>query len=150
MATASSELFRCPLDTSDADRIAQSSPPDGPYLYSYSMTGYGEGPYPDLESDPAVNLGMSSVLTGDTPALFKQSSVRNPALKIMQAEEVATTSSTENPTDATVISDGRWMPGQDILTARHSGRADVTFADGHAEAVPWEFGNDYTNSLPRL
>jgi prepilin-type N-terminal cleavage/methylation domain-containing protein/prepilin-type processing-associated H-X9-DG protein len=149
-ASASRSLFRCPLDLSDADRIEQSSPPDGPYLYSYSMTGYGEGSYSELESDPAVNLGMSSVLTGDTPSIFKQSMVRNPALKIMLAEEIATTSTSENPSGSTVISDGRWMPGQDCLTARHAGRADVTFADGHVEAVPWLFGSNYTNSQPGL
>ena len=42
------------------------------------------------------------------------------------------------------------MPNQDALTCRHRGRADVTFADGHVEAAPWQFGNDITNSLPSL
>jgi len=150
MANAGGALCRCPLDRSDAVRTAQSGPPDGPYLYSYSMTGYGEGSYPGLTSAPTVNLGMSSVFTGAMPSFFKQTFVRNPTLKIMLAEEVTTTDKSENPTGAAAISDGRWMPSSDILTARHGGRADVAFADGHVEAVPWQFGNNVSNSWPGL
>src|ERR1035441_1493080 len=42
--------LRCPLDISDADRLAQAaadSGNNGPYLFSYSFTGYGIGSYPD-------------------------------------------------------------------------------------------------------
>ena len=142
-------LFRCPLDVSDTARLAQAADsPDGPYLYSYSLTGYGVNAYPDLPAD--VNLGMSSVFTGEQIYLFKQTSVRNPSLKIMLAEEPGSAGSSDNPTGSQVINDGRWMPDQDALTCRHKGRADVTFADSHVEAVPWQFGNDLTNSLPSL
>src|SRR6202012_5506942 len=41
LANASSRLFRCPMDTNDKDRLAQASSENGPYLYSYSLTGYG-------------------------------------------------------------------------------------------------------------
>ena len=146
LAGASRALFRCPLDVSDTARLAQADAANGPYLYSYSLTGYGVGDYPNL--DTSINLGMSSVFIVDTAYVFKQSAVQNSSQKIMLAEEPGSTSSSDNPTGAGVINDGRWEPGSDPLTCRHRGRADVTFADGHAQAVPWQFGNDLTNSLP--
>ena len=146
VASAKGSLFRCPLDQNDADRLAQLGTDDGPYLYSYSLTGYGVNAYPDL--NPDVNLGMSSVFTSDAAYIFKQSSVRNPVLKIMLAEEPGTSGSSDNPTGSHPINDGRWMPGTDPLTSRHRGRANLTFADGHAQAVNWEFGNNITNSMP--
>jgi prepilin-type N-terminal cleavage/methylation domain-containing protein/prepilin-type processing-associated H-X9-DG protein len=150
VASANRSLFRCPLDQSDADRFAQVDTPDGPYLYSYSLTGYGVDSHPELDMEG--NLGMSSVFTDEIAYIFKQSFVRNPVLKIMLAEEPGTKGSRDNPISsspgASVINDGRWIPGTDPLTNRHRGRADVTFADGHAEAVNWEFGNDMTNSMP--
>jgi prepilin-type processing-associated H-X9-DG protein len=91
---------------------------------------------------------MSSVFTADAAYIFKQSSVRNPVLKIMLAEEPGNSGSGDNPTGSHPINDGRWMPGTDPLTSRHRGRANVTFADSHVQAVNWEFGNDITNSLP--
>ena len=97
---------------------------------------------------------MSSVFTADEAYIFKQTSVRNPSLKIMLAEEPGTKTSSDNPAStspgAFVINDGRWVPGEDPLTCRHQGRANVTFAEGHAEAVNREFGNNLTNSLPEL
>jgi len=134
LAGASRALFRCPLDVSDTARLAQADAANGPYLYSYSLTGYGVGDYPDL--DTTVNLGMSSVFIVDTAYVFKQSAVQNPSQKIMLAEEPGSTSRSDNPSGAGVINDGRWEPGSDPLTARH------------AQAVPWQFGNDLTNSLP--
>ena len=148
VASANGSLFRCPLDQNDADRLAAVDTPDGPYFYSYSLTGYGVGAYPNLDMD--VNLGMSSVFTSDAAYVFKQSSVRSPVLKIMLAEEPGTSGSSDNPTGSQPINDGRWMPGVDPLTNRHRGKADVTFADGHTQAVDWKFGNDITNSLPGL
>jgi prepilin-type processing-associated H-X9-DG protein len=146
VASASSALFRCPLDVSDAARLAQADTDDGPYLYSYSMTGYGVGSYP--ASLGTGNLGMSSEFTGGTSYIFKQTDVRNPALKIMLAEEPSGPG--DNPTNSSAINDGRWMPVQDPLTNRHQGKANAGFADGHAQAVDWLFGNNYSNSLPSL
>jgi len=123
---------------------------DGPYLFSYSLTGYGVDSHSELDMEG--NLGISSVFTDDEAYIFKQSSVRNPVLKIMLAEEPATKGSGDNPAGSSpgtfVINDGRWIPGTDPLTSRHRGRANVTFADGHAESVNWEFGNNLTNSMP--
>jgi prepilin-type N-terminal cleavage/methylation domain-containing protein/prepilin-type processing-associated H-X9-DG protein len=146
LAGTSSKLFRCPLDSDDSQRVqeAASDPDNGPYLYSYSLTSY------NLDNN-GINPGMTTIFTDGEIYIFKQSAIRNPAAKIMLAEEVASASSRDNPTGTKVINDGRWVPiDGDPLTARHNGRADVTFADGHAQAVNWEFGSDITNSQPSL
>jgi prepilin-type N-terminal cleavage/methylation domain-containing protein/prepilin-type processing-associated H-X9-DG protein len=143
--------LRCPLDTSDADRLALS-PLDsyGPYLFSYSFTGYG--------LNDGVNLGMSSVVDTSTGAtnkyLFKEGAVHNPASKIMLAEEPAM--SRDSGDGYNVIYDGRWIPEggatgfSDPLTTRHGGKADVTFTDNHVEPVTPAFGADPANSRPDL
>ena len=136
--------LRCPLDTSDADRLTYNYGDDyGPYYFSYSFTGYG------LDSADQ-NDGMSSVITtvaGSTNNfLFKQTAVRNPSVKIMLAEEPSTTKDSADGVD--VIADGRWIPTSDPLTIRHGGRADVAFADGHVNPVTPAFGQDPNNSLP--
>jgi prepilin-type processing-associated H-X9-DG protein len=74
--------------------------------------------------------------------------VINPSRKIMFAEEPG--GPRDNPVNNVAINDGRWQPAQDPLTDRHRGNANVAFADGHAQEVPWQFGNNITNSLPSL
>ena len=148
--------LRCPLDNSDLDRLSQTySDGDGPYLFSYSFTGYG------LDAD-GNNIGMSSVVdasTGTTnKTLFRESGVRNPGNKIMLAEEPGSFSTRDSEDGGVTIQDGRWIPAQvkgipfttDPLTIRHGGKADVTFTDGHVEPVPPEFGTDPANSEPDL
>ena len=132
--------LRCPLDTDDSQRYSN------PYPFSYSFNGYG------LDG-AGNNRGMSSVIrsAGDTTNryLFKEGMVRNPALKIMLAEEPATRNAYDNPqgTNGEIINDGRWdVPDGDTLTIRHQGRADVTFADGHTQPVTPDAGS-YTNNL---
>jgi prepilin-type N-terminal cleavage/methylation domain-containing protein/prepilin-type processing-associated H-X9-DG protein len=149
LAGANPKMFRCPMDTDDSARIAQVAaenyPGAEPYFYSYSMTSY------DITNDDngnAVNPGMSSIFTSTESLVFKQASIRNPTGKIMLAEEPASDSSSDNPTGVPVINDGRWIPGPDPLTSRHGGKANVTFADGHAQLVDSEFGDDTDNSLP--
>jgi prepilin-type processing-associated H-X9-DG protein len=101
--------------------------------------------------DNGANPGMTTIFSGGQLYVFKQNGIRNPVSKIMLAEEVASANNLENPTGAKVINDGRWEPAEgDPLTARHNGKADVGFADGHVEAVNWEFGSDVTNSMPGL
>ncbi len=144
LSSANRTLFRCPLDRDDADRLALADPVDGPYLYSYSLTGYGleGGNLYGLSGDR--NLGMASVFIGDpthpTAYLFKHSSIQNPSQKIMLAEEPGSKRRDDCPTGGGIIQDGRWVPNNpDWLTIRHRGRADVTFADGHVEPVTGEF-----------
>jgi prepilin-type N-terminal cleavage/methylation domain-containing protein/prepilin-type processing-associated H-X9-DG protein len=142
LASADTKLFRCPLDTDDSARLAQADG-NGPYPYSYSLTSY------DVVN--GFNPGMASVFTGGQNLPFYLAAVRNPGGKIMLAEEVASDNSRDNPTGATAINDGRWMPSShDSLTARHGGKADVTFADFHVGPKTYEFGDNITNSRPDL
>jgi prepilin-type N-terminal cleavage/methylation domain-containing protein/prepilin-type processing-associated H-X9-DG protein len=151
---ATRSLLRCPLDTSDLDRLAQQNPDDdGPYLFSYSFNGYG------LDANNE-NLGMSSIVdTSDGTAdvkLFKEDAVRNPATKIMLVEEPGSLNAKDSPDGKRIIDDGRWVPGTltgfsaDPLTIRHGGKADVTFADGHVQAVPPDFSANTNNTVPGL
>ena len=157
LADASRSLLRCPLDDDDNYRLTYNyGDDDGAYLYSYSFTGYGmtteTGSF-GLD-DSSVNYGMASVITGNpanlTVYLFKASSVRNPSAKIMLAEEPGSDHPNENATGSGFIQDGRWMPQIDPLTCRHHGKADVTFADSHVEAVDWQFATNAVNSRPDL
>ena len=143
--------LRCPLDTSDADRLAFNYGDDsGPYLFSYSFNGYGL-------DDNGHNLGMSSVVDTSSGVtnkiLFKEGAVRNPTQKIMLAEEPGSLAGNDSPDGGSIINDGRWVPGSftgargDPLTIRHGGKADVTFADFHVEAVTPDFGADENNNI---
>jgi len=152
------KLFHCPLDDIQERLAANYSDPYGPYLYSYSFTGYGLSPDNSnigLGDEANPNYGMASVIVGDpanpTVQLFKEARIVNPTSKIMLAEERGSTSAKDNPgQDGAFITDGRWMPENDLLTIRHGRKGDVIFADGHAQAVDWEFANDITNSRPDL
>ena len=155
LADPSSTLLRCPLDDT-GERLAYSyRDSDGPYLYSYSFTGYGLSPdNSTVGLDGNQNYGMASVIAGDpthpTVQLFKESRIKNPTGKIMLAEERGSLNPNDNPSDNAFIQDGRWMPENDLLTLRHSRKGDVTFADGHVQAVDWQFASDIANSRPDL
>jgi len=157
LATASEKLFRCPADRDNADRITTVVDDQGPYLYSYSFNGYGLDIRQEIGLLGQTNLGMASVFIGDednltTVKLFKFSSVRNPTLKIMVAEEPGSVDPADNPKTRPplVIQDGRWMPDVDWLTVRHGGKANVAFADTHVELVPWQFATNLVNSRADL
>jgi prepilin-type processing-associated H-X9-DG protein len=136
-----SNLFRCPLDRLDKDRLAINDG-NGPYIYSYSITSY------DLNA--GRSQGMTSIDDG-TWHPFKQSSIKNPARKILLAEEQASYRGDDvSDPSASIINDGRWAAPDDVITSRHNKRGDVGFADGHATAVPWKFGLDKANSQPEL
>jgi len=160
LAGANPKMFRCPMDTDDSARLAQVAaeistyPQAEPYLYSYSMTSFDT--INDDNGNP-VNPGMSSIFTSAETLVFKQASIRNASGKIMLAEEPGSYSSRDNPDPGgKVINDGRWVPFDlqgnynDPLTIRHGGKANVTFADGHATLVNWDFGSDPANSNPSL
>jgi prepilin-type N-terminal cleavage/methylation domain-containing protein/prepilin-type processing-associated H-X9-DG protein len=143
--------LRCPLDKSDEDRL-EGGGSEGPYFFSYSFNGYG------LDAD-GKNLGMASIVEvsgGRTNIfLFKEGAVRNPANKMMLAEEPGSTAGWDSA-DGGIINDGRWVPGPipdvsdkgNLLTVRHGGKADAAFADGHVVAVQPDLGEDPNNSLP--
>jgi len=141
LGSANGNLFRCPADTDNRERLAIADG-NGPYLYSYSFTSY--------DIDNGRNLGMASINNGAWFP-FKPSSIRQPARKIMLAEEQASYRQNEaSDRTANVINDGRWVPPGDVLTSRHSQRGNVGYADGHAAAIRWRVALDIANSRPDL
>ena len=142
LGSANSNLFRCPVDRDDRDRVAISDG-NGPYLYSYTLTSY------DLVG--AVNRGMASINNGGAFYAFKSTAIINPAKKIMLAEEQSTLRGPEaSDPNGGVINDGRWVGTSDVLTSRHGKKASIAFADSHVAPVPWKFGLDVANSRPDL
>ena len=133
-------LFRCPLDRDNSDRIAEGAPY---YNYSYTVVSYG--------LSGTVNPGVSSVIElSGAVHLFKLSNVKGPSHKIMVAEEKATHKAGdawEIPDNGSIVNDGRFAVGGppgggpangwsgDDITVRHNKRGNVVFIDGHAEPV---------------
>lgn len=143
LGSANSNLFRCPADRSDKDRVAIADG-NGPYLYSYSLTSY--------DVTGGKNNGMASIRDqGNNWFPFKGTNIKNPARKIMLAEEQSSYAAGEvsDPT-GNIINDGRWVGTSDVLTSRHGKKGNVAFADSHVAPVPWRFGLDPLNSRPDL
>ena len=141
VGSTSVKVFRCPGDNDDTWRRKQAYPP---YPASYTMTSWG--------ISGSKNLGMTSIFGNSYSAPFKHSAIRNPAGKIMLAEEVTKLTKDDSP-DANykrVIDDGRYAPLYNLLTIRHSGYANAGFADGHVQRVDWKFGLEPRNSHPNL
>jgi prepilin-type N-terminal cleavage/methylation domain-containing protein/prepilin-type processing-associated H-X9-DG protein len=167
LSGAHSASFRCPSDINDSDRL-QTAGTDGPYLYSYSMTGCGftyPPPPPGARDD--INNGMSSVFQTAPGVLtnspFKLTAVKNPSGKIMLVEEPGSLNprdhlSADEAEELTgngsiytgVANDGRWAPGFDTVTIRHNRQGNVTFGDGHVQLVKPAFWLDINNSVPLL
>ncbi len=145
---ASTNLFRCPMDRDNSERIAENTDGNGIYVYSYTVSSVVLN----------VNCGFTSIIDRNIGfvQLFKLSSVRSPALKIMIAEEQATLKRGEasDPT-GDVMNDGRYAPsgpatGGDAFTVRHNGKGNAGFADGHVLPVLPAFGNMITNCQANL
>jgi prepilin-type N-terminal cleavage/methylation domain-containing protein/prepilin-type processing-associated H-X9-DG protein len=153
-------LFRCPMDRDDSGRIAAGKPY---YSFSYSfntvlLTPVATPVVAPTQVGPGLfggNLGFGTAFpTPNVAVQFKGSEVRNPALKIMLAEEPATTKPNDMPPgSSSVISDGQWNPLSgcpqfipDTLTVRHGGKANVAFGDGHAQLTTYKQALD-TNSV---
>jgi type II secretory pathway pseudopilin PulG len=160
--TNSTNLFRCPRDTSDTWRVQY--PGDPIYEFSYSMTGLG------IDGNN-VNWGVAGVQddSGENWYPFKNNAVRNPAAKIIFAEEpsmepIDTPPANQLPaalplSSISTIDDGRWIPyttsgsqpqGNNILTTRHDGNADTGFIDAHVDTVNWKFATNPSHVVPTL
>ena len=142
-ATASTNLFRCPMDRDNTERIAENTDGQGLYVYSYTVSSIVLN----------ANCGFTSIIDKDIGfiQLFKLANVRNPALKLMLAEEQATLKRGEasDPT-GDVMNDGRYVPsgpatGGDAFTVRHNKKGNAGFGDGHVSPVLPAFGNMTTN-----
>jgi prepilin-type processing-associated H-X9-DG protein len=124
-------LFLCPADRDAQDRRQkwEANKTQEFYFYSYSLNSRSRD-------------GIATYITPNRSEIIrnKLSKVRKPTDKIMLAEERG--SSNDGPGGSTVLSidDGRWVPPSNVLTMRHNQKADVSFADGHAENVTREYG----------
>lgn len=130
-------LFRCPTDLSDQLRDAAAVANDGPaFPYSYTLTcttaGRGEASVWTSASGPFVP--------------FKIFQISRPSDKILLVEEPDNDAERPpgNPTTRTDLEDGSWLPKNDStgkeVALRHSKEnGDMNFADGHAQAVPWQW-----------
>jgi prepilin-type N-terminal cleavage/methylation domain-containing protein/prepilin-type processing-associated H-X9-DG protein len=141
--TASTNLFRCPMDRDNSERMAENTDGQGIYVYSYTVSSIVLN----------VNCGFTSIIDKDIRMvqLFKLASVRNPALKLMIAEEQSTLKRGEasDPT-GDVMNDGRYVPtgpatGGDAFTVRHNKKGNAGFGDGHVSPVLPAFSNMTTN-----
>jgi prepilin-type N-terminal cleavage/methylation domain-containing protein/prepilin-type processing-associated H-X9-DG protein len=170
----STNIFRCPMDTYDKDRVtyALNSTTEGPYMYSYEFTSY------DLEngqSGPSPGLTTIINLTGQAAFHSKSTQVHNPSGKLMTVEPVAALNQgNDEPAIETVsghpqwvVQCGRWQPFaatpastspltystvpssiDNFLSIRHGKKSDACFADGHVEPVGQNYGTNYQYSLP--
>lgn len=156
----STNLFRCPMDQNDADRVLDDQPADGPYYYSYEFTSY------DVTSS-GVSPGFTTIDDNGKVYYSKSAAVHNPAGKIMTVEPVAMLTPNDEPQVETtssksswVVQTGRWQPfGTDppyaapnydnFLSVRHGGRSDAAFGDGHVEAITQLYATNYIYSDPQ-
>jgi prepilin-type N-terminal cleavage/methylation domain-containing protein/prepilin-type processing-associated H-X9-DG protein len=133
-------MFRCPMDRDDSDRIADGAPY---YNFTYSVVSFG--------LNGALNPGVTSIieLSGAVHP-FKITSVKGPSHKIMVTEEKTTHKAGDSwqiPDTGSIVNDGRFSvggppaggPGNgwsgDDITIRHNKRGNVVFIDGHCEPV---------------
>ncbi len=121
--------LRCPADRDAVTREVfwKSNPGTEQYFYSYSLNAFSDA-------------GMASFISRDRTLIHlnKGEKIRNPSGKIMLAEEKG--AANDGPGTA-VIDDGRWQPLGYPLTMRHTGKANVTFADGHVKPVRRDFAD---------
>ena len=153
----STNVFRCPMDTSDKDRLNPSYSQvnqDGPYFYSYEFTSYNI----NNGAGSGITTIVDNVTTHKTYT-FKSTQVKTPSSKMMGVEPVACVVS--GPVDAPpydttwVVQCGRWQPFNTAQTAlnnylsiRHGKKSDSVFADGHVEAVGQNYATNMVYSNP--
>jgi len=133
-------LFRCPADRDDSDRIAEANANGSlPYMFSYSVPSYG--------LNGGACEGLTSIVdNANVMHPFKSTAVLGPVHKVMIADERAT----HKPNDdwypaggGSVANDGRFSVGSDppamydgdSITIRHNKRGNVCFVDGHCSAL---------------
>jgi prepilin-type N-terminal cleavage/methylation domain-containing protein/prepilin-type processing-associated H-X9-DG protein len=124
-------LFRCP---SDKFLRELDSPIWAGRYYRFSYTLSGTHPRISVAS-----WGMASIIPLGEPArLFRDNMIRNPAKKIMLAEE-PTRAEIETlglPPGGDGAGTSAWDWGHgDTVTTRHIGKGSVAHADGHVQVV---------------
>ncbi|HZV34500.1 MAG TPA: DUF1559 domain-containing protein [Verrucomicrobiae bacterium] len=157
-------IFRCPDDRNDRDRIAvvgggnANSAGSPIYWYSYSMNCIGLG---QNNQNHGLTSVMENVGSGAQLFQFKNSSVLRPASIISFAEEVTLPNNAGDapsiaedplkdvpPATGSMIDDGRWDPPGNPLTTRHHGKCDLGFVDGHVSVCDWTWGTNNLYIIP--
>jgi prepilin-type N-terminal cleavage/methylation domain-containing protein/prepilin-type processing-associated H-X9-DG protein len=153
----STNLFRCPADQQDKDRITYAQSGDGPYFYSYEFTSYN--------LNNGASPGITTIIDTANKAYYsKASNVKNPSNKMMAVEPTASLTPDDEPPvekaagSTWVVQSGRWEPfgsnppyttPHNYLTIRHGRKySDACFADGHVQAVGQDYAIDSRYSLP--
>jgi prepilin-type N-terminal cleavage/methylation domain-containing protein/prepilin-type processing-associated H-X9-DG protein len=155
VASANKALFRCPMDKDDSGRAQDVLTGGQWYDFSYSLLSLGKA-----EANK-INLGMATAIANNgSVQRFKLVNVRNPAAKIMLAEEPTKTTPDEMPPGGGgIIDDGVWQPftvlgdgtitkQNNTLTVRHNGKGNANFADGHAARTSYKYLVDTNNVVP--
>ena len=118
----STNMFRCPMDLKDTDRITYAQSGDSPYFYSYEFTSYN--------IVNGQNVGFTTIVdtagaagTAGKAYYFKTSQVHNPSSKMMAVEPVAALGGQDGPSYDTgwVVECGRWEPFRLCATVHSSG-----------------------------
>jgi len=139
LGSVQSNLFRCPFDRDNSERIRDTGGAPGPYFYSYSLLSQ------DLVNG-TFNPGMATIVDKNNKVfIYKLGTVRNPAGKTMLAEEQTSHKASESIDvggSSSIINDGRYVPPGDLITLRHNKRGNITFADGHVTNVRPKVANN--------
>jgi prepilin-type processing-associated H-X9-DG protein len=153
---SSTNIFRCPADQYDNDRVTYAQGGDGPYYYSYEFTSYNV-------TSAGTSPGFTTIIDTTGKGYYsKSTAVRNPSGKMMGVEPVAALKPFDEPPiesaqgNTWVAQCGRWQPfgtsppyttANNFLTIRHSKKySDAVFADGHVEAVGQNYATNYIYS----
>lgn len=138
--SGSTNNLRCPMD-----RVGQVIVSPN-YQFSYSINSFIDGARPNAFLGIASTYTWTLNLGSFTP--FKRGNVRNPANKILLAEEP--TSPAEAPPGyggSTQPDDARWLSqkgGGNTIALRHSKRGNSNFADGHAQVIDYQLAGQST------
>ena len=149
-------LFRCPMDKDDTDRIKYAQAGDGPYFYSYEFTSW------DIAA--GTHHGLTTIIDKTGGAhYFKSTQVRNPVNKVMVAEPTALLNPKDEPPiqiqmgSTWVVQCGRWEPYNssgatlnNFMTVRHNNKAVITYADGHTGMMAGQYATDKLYVQPDL
>jgi len=146
-ASWNTNLFRCPRDLNDQLRNAAGAPV---YNYSYSFNG----PPVTGNVNPGMALQFSGPGANATAYPFNLSYVRRPSDKVMLAEEPGTDLERPPGNTGSCLDDGRWEPKSNsagnTVALRHSRKGgNVSFADGHADLLPWQYSTNVLYYDPR-
>jgi len=132
---ANTNIFRCPMDRNLPAQRESSS--ENGWNFSYTMNGYVK------TGGELAGCGSTYASGSGAYAARKLTSIRRPTDKILLAEEPVSTQDIPTGYPSTAYADdGRWLPGPNTITTRHSKRGNANFADGHAQSVDAKFASD--------